>query len=97
MIFGKKISLKSITQRSNPVTPNYWCNLIFKILELKCKDVDLNCIISKNNLIIRNKINENCKKNKFLDELDIVYDAKNMSTVENARDAEFGSSRSEMW
>jgi len=53
----KKISLKSITQRSNPVSSNYWCNLIFKILELKCKDVDLNCIISKNNLIIRNKIN----------------------------------------
>lgn len=97
MIFGeKKISLKSVTQRTNPVSSNYWCNLIFKILELKCKDVDLNCIISKNNLIVK-KINEKYKKNKFLDELDIVYDAKNMLTVENARNAGFESSRPEMW
>jgi len=60
-----KIIKKSITHNKVIVSNNYWCNLIFKIYELKCNEEDRNITINKYNLTVKSKIEKkNKKKNK---------------------------------
>jgi len=94
--FWKKIiSRKSITHNKPTVSNNYWNNLIYMILELKCEENNINITINKY-LPIKTKKKNVCK-NVFLDSLSIHYDYKKLTIIENHRSANFGSSSAEIW
>lgn len=89
----KKITRKSITHNKPTVSDNYWNNLIYMILELKCEEN--NITINKYDLPI--KTNKIVYKNVFLDSLGIHYDYNKLTILENHRNINFGSSTAEIW
>jgi len=92
----QKICRKSITRNKPTVSKNYWHNLIYKILELKCEQNEINITVNNYDLPVKTKTI--VKKNVFLDSLlGIHYDNKKLSIIENLRSANFGSTTFEIW
>lgn len=85
----KKITRKSITHNKPTVSDNYWNNLIYMMLELKCEENNINITINKYDLPM--KTNKIVYKNAFLDSLGIHYDYNKLNIQENHRDNNFGS------